>query len=276
MRKRSCALYQVSAQGTVIFSNCENPFSDTAYSLFKYGSRQETVKFANALVAYARIVVAEEDEPWLLTSAAYKHIPTAAATLTHFFWDASGIVFEPLRVKRENLFAGEYEKLDAAARHAVLMDAGFHLQGPDVKGRKVVVIDDIRITGTHETLLTSLLQQAGAAEVLFLYIVRVEAAASVLDPTLEHRLNSAAIASPQDLLRYIHAASPMLNARLCKRILLWPAADALPRILRELPDAFLAELAEAVAREGYDTLARLQPAVAMLQAEASTRVSVVA
>lgn len=267
------ALLTVNGQTGLPAGN--DAFDAAQYSRFKYGSLIAAKQFGVALAdGFVKQVLHANPQllqaGWLLSSSAYKNIPTAAHAATQFFAERLGTLGyaapTAARLMRQRIFEGEYEKLRYGARRVVLKNSGITLQANNPAGRTLVVVDDIRVTGAHESCILNLAKDSGLAAVCFVYIVNVDA--HKLDPTLEHRLNSAAIDTLPKLRELVQTEAVAINARLCKRLLLWQTPQELFRFAQTLPPAFVGKVAQAVQLEGYHAHDRLRPAAEALQAAA--------
>lgn len=261
-------LYQLQVDGR----DAAGAFVPQQYSRFKYGARTAAQHFGVQLAeSFLQDCVPQHlqlvQPGWLLTASAYKTLPTAAHAAAFYFEEAlaqAGLSSpEPCRLVRHTLFEGEYEKLGFGARRTVLKNSGITLAAPSLSGRTLVVLDDIRVTGAHEYCILNLLQGTGLAAVCFVYIAQVPHAHT--DPRIEHRLNSAEIDTLAKLRTLIQTEEVVLNARLCKRLLLWPTPGELHDFLHTLPPQFVAQVAQAAMQEGYAACPRLAPAVQVLQ-----------
>ena len=252
-------------------------FAPERYSLLKYGSAAAAVSWGEELANYVLVHLPEvmhEVGP-VVTASAFHRVPTAAFAVAramqtrvngHRLVQALGPL-EHARIAREAVYAGEYETLDTRSRQSVLADMRLQYQGPALAGRHVVVVDDVRVSGMHELVLAELLQREGPAAIHFVYLVEVHHALGASEPTIEQELNNAAVGSLEALRTLLLSEPTLLNARVVKRILLWPRSpQQLDALLGELPDSLLSRLYKAALADGYHRMPPFQGAFVRLEA----------
>src|SRR5687767_14023087 len=88
-----------------------------------------------------------------------------------------------------------------------------------VRDTRVLVIDDVRITGFHERRLADVLAGAGVADVTFGYLAMIDGRG---DPTVEKRMNEAAVGGLDALSALMTGGGFTLNSRACKLLLAAP------------------------------------------------------
>lgn len=266
------SLFSLSQVGNELYAQGPTPFSQKQYSRLKYGAIAEAQFFGKLLAeSFLEKFSPHKDAfflpEWHLTSSAFKCIPTAAYSVTQYFKEAireKGFPKpEHCKIIRNTLYDGEYEKLDLHSRLLVMKNCKLALSHYDLKNKTLVVVDDIRVTGAHERRVLDLVTHTQPARIVFAYLAIVEE--TNLDPVLEHILNGAEVDSIDALVELILTEDVFMNARLCKRLLLWPKPNELEAVLLQLPKHFLIDLAESVKAEGYLTCPKLAPAVFILQ-----------
>jgi PRTase ComF-like len=285
MQTQTIFLHTLVPDSDIGFRSVGAEFPAKAYSRFKYGEDAAASAFGEALAG--RVL---EELPWfgpedasgeiILTASASKAVPTAAhAAAMHARAVLDGRLAaqgrEPMggvRIVRENLFAGEYERLSTAARRDVLSHSGLHLEGPTLTGARLLVIDDIRVSGTHEAAIRALLAPTGVAEVCFAYLAGFAEPPAQAD--VEHRLNAAEIDSLGKLQELLLTSSVTINVRVGKRILLWPTLEELADFLTPLPMPLLLQLQAGLLVDGFDRLAAYSAPFEVLAQSVRERVGV--
>lgn len=245
------SLHNLAADASGLPANGLVPAVD--YSRFKYGDGAASIAFGRALADRFNDIVHPENERIFVTSSGYGAVPPAARSLVAPFVArmrtlAPSVHLEPLRVHRLGVSPGDYAAMSAQAREQAVGAKSMHVDPRiDVAGARVVALDDIRVTGTHELAMDGCLNEAGAAWIDHLYVVDAHAAAG--RPTLESDLNGAAAGGVEQLLDIADSARFIPNARLAKRIVSSSAADQ-ERFLSAVPAAMTAWLLDAVDRDG--------------------------
>lgn len=259
------------------------PFEPARYSLLKYGSATAAEgwgrQLADWLPGQLPDLIDDLEGP-VVTASAFHQVPTAAFAVAlslrgrldrHRLVRGHGAL-DHGRIVRDVVYAGEYETLDAERRREVLAAMRLSYQGPELEGRHLVVVDDVRVSGTHEQVLTELLAPLGPARLSFVYLVQVNEHTGTHDSSIEQRLNNSAIDSLEALRELLRTEPTLLNARVVKRILLWPRTpQQLDALLGELPDGLLSRLYKAALADGYHRLPPFQGAFARLEALLQTR-----
>lgn len=238
------------------------------YSRLKYGAVAAAQRFGSELAtAFARQFPHWVTQGFYSTASAYKQVPTAAHALWRCMHQSRHMLHVPLRVVRDQVYDGEYERLSAADRLQVVQEFGLLLQPAPLPHARLLVVDDVRVTGSHEEAIAALCRQAGVAEVVFAYAID---ASAYPNAQVEQTLNSMAVQSVDDLLT-LHANEPcVLNARVAKRLLLWPGKD-LPTLLEQLDDTLLARLYNAARNDGYIHLPGLREPMQQAERELQRR-----
>ncbi|NHN56252.1 hypothetical protein G9U51_10745 [Calidifontibacter sp. DB0510] len=217
---------EFGAQGLPV----DGPVPAAAYSRFKYGDGRASVRFARELARrYAEREHLPSGAELIVTSSGYGQVPPAAQSMVLPFIGAlrrarPDLSVTPVRVHRDNVSPGDYAGMTPAQRALAVSETAMHL-GPGVRldGRRVVALDDIRVTGTHELSMDAALRAGGADEIEHLYLVDAHACAS--EPTVEARLNAVAVRSMSDVLLIAGSRGFVPNARFCKWVVSRPVAE---------------------------------------------------
>jgi hypothetical protein len=277
LRTEAGELYATSAAGIA--------FDPAQYSLLKYGSAAAAERWGELLAARLLQEFGDEvlgEEGPIVTASAFHQVPTAAfavsltarAVIDRVRAERDLTDLAAGRIVRDRVYEGEYESLSADDRQAIVRSMGLSYQGPSLAGKHLIVIDDIRVSGAHEQVLIELLREHQPAAITFAYLVRVDAAQGQADARIEQRLNNWAIGSIEALRELIRSEPTLLNARVVKRILLWPRThEALNELLVDLPDTVLTRLYKAALADGYHRMPAFQGAFACVEAIMQERLS---
>jgi adenine/guanine phosphoribosyltransferase-like PRPP-binding protein len=249
---------------------CDAPRGDGAgttgdYSRFKHGDGKVAEAFGAAL---ARLWLARRPaaggragtgrtapRPIVVTSAGYDVAPPAAWSLVEPFvreLRAAGVDVETASIHRDKPSASDYAALGRGARSQAIAARDLTVP-PAVRGAEVVVLDDVRVTGTHERAMTRALRRAGASRVQHLYVARVRGRRE--DPTIESDLNRAEIRTMADLLALASAPAYLPNARVARWVLALPD-DELDEFVAVAPPELLDWLARVACVDGVARLPR--------------------
>ncbi|MDR3087583.1 MAG: phosphoribosyltransferase family protein [Azoarcus sp.] len=230
------------------------------YSRFKYGDSRLARAYGEALAHHLlpRLLATVEGGGGGLhvTSSAYCNAPPASATLLAPFLRAARTVaadqhithFKTMRAQPTD---GDYATLCAAARQTVMRQTLLDLpEGVDLRGRHIVALDDIHVTGAHESALDKLFAAHHARRVTHLYILD---AAHSEDPALEARLNDAAMADIDALIAMARSEHFTPNARFSKRILT-ETPKAIRKFAKGVPVRIVEHLIADAADDGLDRM----------------------
>lgn len=246
----------------------ENPASfsrDEAelYSRLKYGDASATQRAAEQIfthlqksVHWSDLVASNGD--LLLSPSAFGAIPTAAFWMTEFLGQhlaGASLDFETVRFLRSGGFeCHNYSRMGLEDRKKALAQREVWLD-PEVEtaGKTLLVLDDLRSTGAHESmLLDSLKKHTQLRRVIFLYWVGFTPHLAMTAPQTEDALNNSKIADVADLAASLAASEqpPLINARLV-RFLLKNGSELTP-LLPKFDLAFLQAVATAaISSDGY-------------------------
>lgn len=211
----------------------ENPdkftFKPSDYSRFKYGDGQIAEQFGVALAKgfIANHLQKEEVATQIVVlSSPYAFIPTATNEMTKYFifelnkWLASKNfpVIQQTKIHRTTTYKEDYGALDAAARLALIGNDDFHIDRTFLEGKLVIFIDDIKITGSHERMISRMVEKYELKnDHFFLYFA--ELVNSKVHPNIENFLNYYKVKSIFDLLDIINNPKFAFNTRIVKFIL---------------------------------------------------------
>ncbi|GHT80391.1 hypothetical protein AGMMS49543_00530 [Betaproteobacteria bacterium] len=242
------------------------------YSRFKYGDSRLARVYGEALAHHLlpRLLATIDRDCGEIhvTSSAYRNAPPASAALLAPFLHTARILladqhithFKTLRAQPTN---GDYATLGTTARKTVMQQTAFGLpEGVDLRDRHIVALDDIRVTGAHEAALDKLFAAHHARRVTHLYILDV---AHSEDPTLEARLNDAAIADIDTLIAMTRCEQFTPNARFGKRIMT-ETPEAIHKFIRNVSAEVVECLITNAADDGLDRMQRYQSGFSLLAA----------
>jgi len=152
------------SRAAVIFDDVSKEFVHA----FKYGDRSEAGLFMARLMARAgRKVIAEADiiiPVPLHWTRLWKRRFNQAAYLAQHIATSSGKPFDPFILKRVRA-TPQQVGLDAKERHKNMRKAFAVKLTADVKGKSILLVDDVRTTGATISSCVEALKTAGAAKV---------------------------------------------------------------------------------------------------------------
>lgn len=245
------------------------------YSRMKYGDPIAVKQWASMLklIMLAHPVIVEEvknNRPIILTSSAYGAVRTASNAVMKQLAKLlreEGIAFETTKITREGDFTlTHYGSMNLVERLMRIGSRKVSISSHSrrkVEDKVVVIVDDLRATGSHEQTLLDLFSTTGAKHCCFAYLICFSNLMAQMSPEVEEHLNSAHVQGVFDLLPFYQDASDdlELNARTVKFILTTDATatkdqaemlEDLYSFLHALEDRVLLKLYKAVtSKDGY-------------------------
>lgn len=229
-------------------------FSPADYSRFKYGddavAEQFGVALANGFIA-AHLSQKKAAKQLVVISSPYSFIPTATFSLKNHFiftlnrWLAKNDlpVVQETKVDRTVTYKEDYGELNAEDRLKLIGNDLFHIDSSYLENKTLVFLDDIKITGSHEKMITKMLDKYGLSDNETYLLYFAELRNKEIHPSIENYLNYAAVKSIFELDPIVKGNRFVFNTRIVKYILNTDAAsfrifiqDQSPRFINHLYD----------------------------------------
>jgi len=204
-------------------------FEAAHYSRFKYGDDAVALRFGTDLAnGFITDVLAHTppQQQLVVISSPYSFIPTATYALKNYFvfqlnrWLAHNgrPVVQETKVHRTITYKDDYGALDAEQRMNLISNDGFHIDAQFLTGKVLLFLDDIKITGSHERMITKMLNEYNLHnEVHMLYFA--ELVNPDIHPNIENYLNYHEVKTIFDLDKIINSGHFCVNTRIVKYIL---------------------------------------------------------
>ncbi|WP_326993036.1 phosphoribosyltransferase family protein [Chitinophaga sp. 212800010-3] len=237
-------------------------FSPDDYSRFKFGDEGIAEKFGTSL-AEGFIRHHLEGKPvaqYVVVSSPYSFIPTATFAMKNYFvfrvnrWLAEhGFpVLQETKVHRTITYKEDYGELDAEQRLKLIGNDSFHIDKAFLEGKKVLFLDDIRITGGHEKMIMKMVSTYQLTnEIWLLYFA--ELVNKNIHPNIENYLNYHHVKSIFHLESIIQGERFFINTRLVKYILNYDY-ESFCIFLQNQSDKFITLLYNMSLGNGYHTI----------------------
>lgn len=190
------------------FHDLENAgFCPKEYSKLKFGSDASARRLGHELAegffaAHSAEILANKI---VVIPSPYNHVPNAATVMTGHFVNklnelsvlARGEHVEYSIIHRKVSYTNDYGFLPKEKRRALIDNDSFYMNSKFLKGKLLVFVDDVRITGTHEDKLVEILKRDRVKnDAFFLYYGEYYGN----QPDIEGQLNFSHIKSLQDYL----------------------------------------------------------------------------
>lgn len=140
-----------------------------------------------------------------------------------------------------------YADISADERAKLLQGDILHINESFIKGKNLIFIDDVCITGTHEKKLEHELELRNINE------RRIYASYAFYngdDPSIEGRLNKTCVQNPLDIVWLAQESNFTVTVR-CLRFMLEASESEVTQILRGLPRRIREEFCAAAIEKGY-------------------------
>jgi hypothetical protein len=247
--------------GDEIVDSSGERFDREAYSRMKYGDRSATQVFgqelAQDLIDAQEELVTDAREPELLV--AYKAVPPACYYLSRVVLsrlnearlDYGNEPGRVVQVYKGSVAGTDYAASSQADRDAELRSIDFTLEGRTIADKRVIILDDIRITGAAERRMLEVIDTAHPLSTTLGYIARFNAEQAAQHPAVESELNSSVIVSARDVAGIIEAGEFDLNIRTLKLLLAAPVSE-LESVLETAPFEVVQAIYEGALNTGVD------------------------
>lgn len=133
------------------------------------------------------------------------------------------------------------------------------------RGRPVLFVNDICVTGAQQRAMQQYFDRAGAACVRWLYVIEVAPEIGMAHPTIEAEINDIPF---EELLRTV-ASEPIQWTGKCVQKLMHLDVEELRRVLEALGDERRRRLLELSAWNGYDTRVEFRDRMELLRSSAA-------
>lgn len=253
-------LDHIHVDNDIILTEKGTAFDAVSYSKFKYGNGAISKNYGEQLARvfiqqYSSIL--DQDNSFVVSSASYRHIPKGATSITHFFLrylndyleSKNKKCAESVKVSSTEPFVGDYASFSAEKRAQLMKKERLTLANGDVKGKKLILIDDIRITGSAEKGLINFFQEQGVTDIFLVYVAIADPVYATSNPQIESVINHVWMDNLEKLKVIMNSKDFMLNARVCKYILSYPKLDELDIFLKELDPEVLKYFYENVMKD---------------------------
>jgi hypothetical protein len=239
-------------------------FAPGDYSRLKFGCDKVAEQFGMAMAigffnAHAEKLLSNK---CVVIPSPYNHIKNAATLITEHFTNtlnlllvnAKGEHLDSSIIHRKVSYTNDYGFLDKDTRQKLLSNDSFYMNKKFLKGKSLIFIDDVCITGTHEDKLVEILAENRMNnDTFFVYFAKYFGQIA----EIESELNFAAINTITDVVNIINSPNHHMIIRPIKYLLslTYPEFD---NIICTLKREKLAALYHASLAEGYYKIPKYQ------------------
>lgn len=237
-------------------------FNPSDYSKLKFGSTLSAKKFGQEMAEkfFQQHKKVLESGECLVIPSAYNMLEIAATLLAKHFMRSLNVILVKHKLPivkwtimhRTITYFSDYAHMSKEDRKKMLGGDRFFINKEFIKGKTLLFIDDVIITGTHEEKIKEFLQTEHINNnVMFLYYIKYTGN----DPKTESVLNTSGVNCPDTYVKLINEPDHQIIVRTCK-FLLNGSADDLNKVLSQCGDEFVVKLHEACLLEEYHLVDR--------------------
>lgn len=207
-------------------------FEAKEYSFMKYGdpivARRSAIHLASRLLNDKKTLEKiRSHEITFIASSAHGIVPTASHAIAKDvcrLLESIGLNVRTLKIHRDGDFATNcYGTLSASQRKEKMASRQIYLDEESLEGIKdnfIIAIDDILVTGSHESKLHKVLLKTQADDWLFAYLMKLDKKFAKESPEYEEYLNRAAIQKATQMFPFFQIPfGPDLKFRVNSRAL---------------------------------------------------------
>lgn len=234
-------------------------FDLTMYGRLKYGCGLSIDCFGELLSKFLVAHFGDNVGSAFMAASPYKQVPTTACYLLDSTIACLTLAGLPplgtVKLERQQVAAVDYARLTLEQRQGSTGSRGVIVPEATANtlrkhGARLIVVDDIRISGSTQIATANALNLAGITDVTFVHLAALDSAIGESNSAIEDQLNSTAVQSLGSLANLVNADSFRLNARTCKRILRAPAME-IRQFVRNIPPRRLQAILTAIVQDGY-------------------------
>jgi hypothetical protein len=237
----------------------------TRYSQFKYGVDDVAEQFATDLAAMLRAHLAPvlgTGEQIVVTGTPYKKLPNAARMLaftTERLLRAAGLPTAYTYIYQHRLAEGDYGVLSNADRDLRNNQKERYLSPSDFAGKHVVLIDDVRVTGSIEQSVLAMLAGIEVLSVTVVNLIRLDPVIAEEQPRLEDKLNHYFVRNISYLLDLMEKRDNFTLTTRAVKYILESDPQEVRWLVNRLDAKSIAKIYEGIVEDGYDQMMRYAP-----------------
>jgi hypothetical protein len=240
------------------------------YPALKLGVQSEVRFFGSRLADLAKAHIDSHSDiaSWAITAPPFNAAPAAANMMSWVVFELIRDVVPGGKVELINLrtphspirnaedFATYYqysnnsleERIKERSRNLLAYDDILERKG-DFFDRGVIVVNDIKVTGTQQRFMQDSFVKAGVRDMQWLYVFEVAAELGETDPQIEHRINTARLSTLEEFGSVLCGADIQFTAR-CISTLFACDLDSFRDLITRLPQKTRLRLLDLAEREG--------------------------
>jgi len=243
-------------------------FDADDYSRFKFGDGEVSRYFGTDLAdGFISEILTKQpiEKQVVVISSPYSFIPTATFAMKNHFvcrlnrWLAHHgyPVVQETKVHRTITYKEDYGELDAEQRINLIGNDSFHIDKDFLKGKTLLFLDDIKITGSHECMIMKMVNEYGLQnDIYMLYFA--ELVNKNIHPNIENYLNYHHVKNIYHLNDIIKGTNFCINTRIVKYILNYDH-ESFCIFIQDQGSNFINLLYDMALGNGYHTIEAYTP-----------------
>ena len=255
----------------------------TEYSKFKYGHKPTSMKFAESMMSeflnnFSLDNISDKSDEFIISTSPYWYTPPSAYSLAKYFhYMLNDLILEKkkqpftfLKIHRSSAPVCDFSKLSHKERLENMKKNSLSFDPFLLKGKRLILIEDARITGAHEQKIIDFMEKAGLKEIIFIYVVDVGFGKN--DPDIENRINHEWVNDLNTLQLLMKKPDEfLLNSRLCRFILSWEKRKELEDFCKRLSDEMLFDIYISSVNDGYGSVEKYAGGFEVVRQEVKIR-----
>lgn len=253
------------------------------YSKFKYGHKPTAIKFAESMISeflksFPLEYFCENSNNVIISTSPFWYTPPSAHILAIYFHymlnelmiDKHGRPLTFLKIHRSAAPVCDFSKLTHQERLENMKRDTLSFDPFMLKDKRLVLIEDARITGSHEQKIIDFMENAGLEELIFVYVINV--GNGTIDPDIENRINHKWVNNLDTIQLLMKQPEQfVLNSRLCRFILAWENKNELADFCKRLSDEMLFALYISSVNDGYGSVDKYSEGFNIIRQETRIR-----
>ena len=236
------------------------------YPAFKLGVTAAVHHYAQLLLPLVNELI-DNDSDWILTAPPIvAHTPAGANLLCWELFDllrdSKQLTLIDMHYEKEATASADYAKMNFADRVTERERLSRQLvHNADFRGRPILFINDICVTGAQQQAMQQYFESAGVACVKWVYLIVVEPQIGKMDPKIEWQINSAPF---DDVLRMVSREQIQFTGK-CVLTLMHLSVAELEQVLRALNTERRTQLLKLAVLNGFKNLDGFQQQMELVE-----------
>lgn len=257
-------------------------FDGYVYSKFKFGCVKSTAIMAHEMIKSFmeydnKYNFIDQDTQVAVVGPAFKRIPSAGWLLAEYFTNQLNWylhnkdlpIADLVKMTRTKIHEKDFGTLNLEERRAIMDEEAFSMTIDEsrVKGKSLIFVDDVRITGSHENAVKRVLGTYPHDNHVFMYYAMADHG---IRPSIENDLNRKYVNNFSRMIEILGHPHTM-NARMVKDILRLSVEGA-NHLVRLMKPEIAFNIVNLAIAEGYDKFDSFKESFAVFKGIVNTEI----